>query len=261
MAQILKIFADKRGQAALAEDLRVLERYDGFILVEASAAQAKRLARNYLVEDITTQYAIPTNEGEIDTSVPRIKAGGTARAHPSYKGTRALPSGPHHYLVQFIGPIKDEWLEGVRSAGGEPREPHGNFVYVVRGDEQALGRVAELPFVRWVGHLPYEERLAEPVAAAIGGQAAPTLPRTRLLPDAYTVEFFGADDVKHAADEVRQLGLTVLVEEPKARILVVETSDKPAARRKQLTALARSTACARCGSAPSAARATTSRPG
>ena len=239
MAQILKIFADKRGQAALAEDLRVLERYDGFILVEASAAQAKRLARNYLVEDITTQYAIPTNEGEIDTSVPRIKAGGTARAHPSYKGTRALPSGPHHYLVQFIGPIKDEWLEGVRSAGGEPREPHGNFVYVVRGDEQALGRVAELPFVRWVGHLPYEERLAEPVAAAIGGQAAPTLPRTRLLPDAYTVEFFGADDVKHAADEVRQLGLTVLVEEPQARILVVEASDKPAARRRQLTALAR----------------------
>ena len=46
MTQILKIFADKRGQAALAEDLPVLERYDGFILVEASATQAKRLARD-----------------------------------------------------------------------------------------------------------------------------------------------------------------------------------------------------------------------
>jgi serine protease AprX len=237
MAQVLKIFADKQGQASLAQTLPVLERYDGFILVEATSAQAKRLSREYLVEDVTSLYAIPTARGAIDTTGPRVEAGGAVRSHPAYRGASALPPGAHHYLVQFIGPIKDEWLDGVCGAGGEPREPHGNFVYVVRADETAVARIAALPYVRWMGHLPYEERLAEPVAGSIRGDAAPTLPRTRLLPDAYTVEFFGPDDVSGAAEEVRRLGLTILLEEPQARILVVEAAGQRAARARQLRAL------------------------
>src|SRR5918999_984089 len=191
MNRILKVFADPREQDRLAKRLHVLAGYDAFALIEASASQGKRLGGDYLVEDITDQYEIPVHRGAIDTTLPRVDEQGATRSHPAYPDTTGLARGPHHYLVQFIGPIKDEWLAGVLGAGGEPRELYSNFAYVVRADEEALGKIATLPYVRWVGHLPHKARLATPVIESIErGEPAPTLPRTQLLPDTYTIEFF-----------------------------------------------------------------------
>jgi hypothetical protein len=56
-------------------------------------------------------------------------------------------------LVQFIGPIKDEWKTGVTNMGGELLDyvPHNTFVARLPADTRA--QVAALPFVEWVG--PY----------------------------------------------------------------------------------------------------------
>ena len=237
MDSVLKVFADEAEQKQLADGLHTLERYDGFVLVEASSAAAKRISREYLVEDVSDLYAIPTGAGEIDTSVPRIDSTGTTRAHPAYRRRESLTPGPHHYLVQFIGPIKEGWLRGVRRAGGEPRELYQNFVYVVRADEAALAKIVALPYVRWAGHLPHEERISTAVRRSMAGETVPTLPRTRLLPDVYTVEFFGAEDVAKAVPQVRRLGLKILLEQARAQILVVQSSAQKAERRRQITAL------------------------
>ncbi|MBN1658158.1 MAG: S8 family serine peptidase [Anaerolineae bacterium] len=62
------------------------------------------------------------------------------------------------YLVQFAGPIRDEWLARVRS--GEPEYPSGEleivqyihpFTYVVWGDPVALAACTQAQEVRWVG--------------------------------------------------------------------------------------------------------------
>src|SRR6266542_292527 len=190
MNRILKVFATEAEQKRLAETLDVIERYDSFVLAEAAPATARKIAREHLVEDITDQYEIPVGAGTIDTSSPRVDPEGTTRPHAAYRRGRSLPAGPHHYLVQFVGPIKDEWLRGVKRAGGEPRQLWGNFVYVVRADDAALAKIAALPYVRWTGHLPFEDRLAGSVRKELEGGGVDLLPRTRLLTRVYTVEFF-----------------------------------------------------------------------
>lgn len=238
MSRILKIFATEAEQKKLPEKLDILERYDAFVLAQATPAAAKKIARDHLVEDITDRYEIPIGTGTIDTSAPRIEAEGAIRAHPAYRRGVSLAEGPHHYLVQFVGPIKDSWLQGVKRAGGEPRLLWADFVYVVRADDGAIAKIASLPYVRWTGHLPHEDRLAESVRKELEGEEVDRLPRTRLLPGVYTVEFFGAKDIKPARPDVKRLGVKILVEEPGGKILVVETSKTKSEREKQLKGLA-----------------------
>lgn len=218
MKRILKVFASGGEQDELAEKLDVLERYDAFVLAEAAPATATKIGREHLVEDITDLYEIP------------LVASGRAAS---------LPAGPHHYLVQFIGPIKDAWLRGVRRAGGEPRQLWENFAFVVRANDAAIAKIAALPYVRWTGHLPYDERLASSVRTELEGGDPDALPRTRLLPYVYTVEFFDAKDIPAARPKVRKLGVKILLEEPKGKLLVVEASQRKAERLKQIKALAK----------------------
>jgi subtilisin family serine protease len=239
MSRILKVFATGVEQDRLAEELDVLERYDAFLLTEAAPAAAKRLARKYLTEDITGQYKIPSGAGTINTSAPRIDAKGKTRAHPAYRRAAALPPGPHHYLVQFVGPIKDAWLRGVQRAGGEPRQLWGDFVFVVRANRAAITKIAALPYVRWTGHLPYEDRLASSVRTEVEGGDPYRLRRTRLLPYVYTVEFFDVKDIPGARPKVRKLGLKILVGGTKGKVLVVKASERKAERIRQLKNLAK----------------------
>src|SRR5689334_13672454 len=104
MNRILKVFATGPEQERVADEAPVLEHYDAFALVEAAPAAAKRLARDYLTEDITDEYQIPVGAGAIDTTAPRIDTTGETRPHPAYRRGAKLPPGAHHYLVQFVGP-------------------------------------------------------------------------------------------------------------------------------------------------------------
>ena len=237
MTRILKVFAGKQEQEARLDEVEVLESYDGFAVVEASQAQARRLAREGLVEDITELYEIPLPEGTIDTTIPRVQAKGELADHPAYDGADELGPGSHHYLVQFKGPIKPQWLTGVARAGGEPREPYKDFTYVVRADDAAIAKIASAKYVRWVGHLPTRARLDPQVIQAMKGEDVPKLPRTQLLPGTYTVEFFGPEDAVEAIPLVKKLGFEVLLNEPKAQILVVRAKDEDVQKMEDLAAV------------------------
>ena len=58
MKRILKVFVTGADPDLAAQNVAVLERYDAFVVIEASRAAAKTLARRHLVEDITDQYRI-----------------------------------------------------------------------------------------------------------------------------------------------------------------------------------------------------------
>ena len=155
----LKVFCDKAEQADLAKDHEIVERYDSFVLVLAGAREATRLKKKYVVEDITSLYEIRAGDRKIDTSRPRIDTEGKQHAHIAYRGAKRLSRGKHHYLVQFIGPIKPAWLRRLKKLGAEPRTSHSQFAYVVRCDEKRLQEVSALPCVRWVGHLRHGDRI------------------------------------------------------------------------------------------------------
>ncbi|WP_128548048.1 S8 family serine peptidase [Larkinella soli] len=242
MSRIFKIFATGSEQEEVARRYRVIERYEGFVLTEVPDETAREVPERYLAEDLTDQYTIRAGRRTIDTDIPRLDLNGIARAHPAYEGRddRPLPKGDHHFLVQFIGPVKKEWLTAVRKKGAEPREPYGDFTYVVRTAEENLAELAALPFVRWTGHLPYEARLDDSVFRGLdrpAGDVSSVLPRTRIMPGVYTVEFFGPDDVRNAVPAIKKLGLNVLVEEPEGKLLVVQARKGQAISSEQIDRL------------------------
>ncbi len=240
MNKMIKVFCTGVEQDRLAENLRVVARYEGFVIVEIAEEKMAELARRFPVEDITELYEIEVGDRTIDTARPRIDAKGKLRAHPAYKGLKKLSTGPHHHLVQFIGPIKEEWLKEIAKAGGEPRVPHGAFTYVVRADAKTLGRISALPFVRWAGHLSHRDRIAPSVLAGRGSKPDGTpesLPRTKILPGLYTVEFFSARDLKAALPAVKKIGFEVMDQDKQAAIAVIEDPAGGVAAAKRLREL------------------------
>jgi serine protease AprX len=241
MNRILKIFCTGNEQDRLSQLYPIIERYQGFVLVEVAADQIDELARQYPVEDITERYTIRVGGGTIDTSLPRIDAKGVVRAHPHYTGVKRLSTGAHHHLVQFIGPIKEEWLKAVKKAGGEPRAPQEAFTYIVRADAKSLANISALPFVRWVGHLPHMDRIDPGALKRAGGKPADaeaTLPRTKTLPGFYAVEFFTGKDLTAALPAIKKLGFEVKNKNSKAAVVVVEDPQGGAAAAKRLQKLA-----------------------
>lgn len=239
MDRVLKVYCTGKEQAALASAYRELERYKGFALLETSKRQAAQLAQRYPVEDITELYAIQAADRRIDTAQARVDTAGRVLKHPAYRDVKTLRPGRHHYLVQFIGPVKDAWMRAIRRTGGEPREHYQNFAYVVRARARQLPRIAALPFVRWLGHLPHRARLAPTLAVGLEGKGTtPELPRTRKLRSVYTVEFFGPDDRRAAATAVRALGFKILSREAKGNVLIVQASGAGAMTAKNLADLA-----------------------
>lgn len=229
----VKVFVSGAEQNVLASRYEVIERYPAFVVVRASSAAADELATQQLVEDITDQYAIPLGgsaQTSIDVTKPRITARGTTAAHPDYKGARRLSSGPHHYLVQFIGPVKPEWLDAVRSAGGEVVDTYAGFTVIVRANGEQIKQIAELPVVRWAGHLPDEARVSY-----LDPDDAP-LPRTKVLRSTVIVEFFTPREARAGRAEIRKLGLGIASAEPDAGILVVELPEGSEASQRRLMA-------------------------
>jgi serine protease AprX len=190
VSQILKTFdATPEALGAIA-NVRVLQTYPAFTVVEAGDENAAAaVKRTGLTEDITANYILQSGATAIDTSVPRTAADGAIQAHPGYASQATLPRGPHHYIVQFVGPIRRPWLAGIAKAGGTVVSPYQNFSVIARATAKQAGALTQLPYVRWVGHLPYSARLS-PNAAREPSTPSVRAPRTHILPGAFNVQFF-----------------------------------------------------------------------
>jgi hypothetical protein len=236
MNRLLKVFGSNAEQESLAGSYTVIERYEGFAVIEAMDDAVGAIAQRFPTEDITDQYSLRIGDTLIDTSQPRVDQKGKIRAHSAYKSAKRLSPGAHHYLVQFIGPIKEAWLHQVKKAGGELRTPFDGFTCVVRAEEPAYTAIAALPCVRWMGHLPNDQRIAMSVRARLSGGKVPELPRTRVLPDSFSVEFFDANDMKAGLPAIRKIGFKVTSQDANAAVAVVRDSGKIGAT-KRLDAL------------------------
>lgn len=242
MSRVLKVFGSADERKQLVAKHGALADYSAFSVIELSDGDAERLARKHLVEDITAQYKLPMGVPDAPTagkSVARIA--GRAQAAP--KSKKSLGKGRHHYIVQFVGPIKQRWLVAVRKAGGEPRAPYQSFAYIVRADAKQLRAITALPFVRWTGHLPYKTRVAQGTRRrSEGGSRAAAVealvPRTRIRPGVYTVQFFGPDDLKKGLSKVKNLGFKVLDRTRDSRLLIVESTKAGSTRAAQIDKLA-----------------------
>lgn len=213
----LKVFAPKAEHAAIAALGRVVAAYEAFVVVAVDDAAARKLLRRFPCEDMSGQYALRIGGIDIDP----LSDAARGRAAP-----QAVDDKPHHYLVQFVGPIKPAWLTALRKAGGTPRSPAGGFAYIVHADGAAFARIRALPWVRWAGHLRHEDR----IATALKGEEPPVAARGRgrAMAQVVTLEVFDAADLDSVAAEAARHGFEVLARNKRARRLDLKVPDEGA---------------------------------
>lgn len=131
---------------------RVVEDYHNKILAEVTASQHHELIRQgYKIEDLSSRIKIRVGTLAIDPTIPeeREEAVGSAEEE------EALETA--YFFVQFIGPVKLEWLEDLRAANLVPLSYYHDFTYLVHGKADDLDKVAKKPFVRTT--MPYGKGL------------------------------------------------------------------------------------------------------
>ncbi|MCX7670814.1 MAG: S8 family serine peptidase, partial [Anaerolineae bacterium] len=253
MAETFIVYVDRRQRNKLAQQgITFRAVYDDYVLVDLSPQQATDLrTQGYevLEQEMPTllqirgrTVAMVTAEEEGRTELePRLRDVEVLRAGPS---PDTYGPGRHYYLVNFIGPVKNEWLKEIEAHGGTIQDPVPPYAYIIGLDQAAYEWLTTEPsYVRFVGHFTPTLRLeagvrdiprreptvgrgricerapAEPAAA----------PRVERVPNIYVVRFFEPDDLEQAIPHLQALGAAVGEYEPGATILTVsfppETTD------------------------------------
>ena len=122
-----------RGQLALERsNARVVARYGDFAVVEATGADDARL-RDAGATRRDDMRDVLLAGGEVDPA-----------ARPSLAGKEAPDRDEALVLVQFVGPIKAEWLAKLRGTGATVLGYAAQNSYIVHASGDALDRVTEL---------------------------------------------------------------------------------------------------------------------
>jgi subtilisin family serine protease len=143
--------ASERQRASLSERLAstqsaILEDYDTFSLVSLGPG-ARGILKNagLEIEEMPDRTRVGRGAYHFNTRSGEPKLPAELRADPS-----RVPSYDV-YIVQMIGPVKSEWLEGLRKAGGEPLMYLPSYSYLTTLTNDDVEEVRRLRFVQWVG--------------------------------------------------------------------------------------------------------------
>ncbi len=247
------VFARKRDHARVERAVeQIVQRYPTFLLVQATEEQVEALrAQGFVVEPRADQ--------------PRPDA-------PMDEPSTPAPPGRHHFIVTFVGPIRQEWLDTLRQHGGVLREPMPPYGYVVELDAGEVDAVRDLEFVESVEWYDPTRRIAEDVLRAIKGSTfherpeprapspppgvlpeevdaepggepppSPPQPETRFVPEIQSgvarVVFFTQEQRDAALAELRDRGIKArsLEDEAETDLLVFLPDDEDAARQVLVT--------------------------
>jgi hypothetical protein len=102
----IRVFAPKERQNELAGLMEIQASYDGFVVGQAQPTHVEEIKRQFPVEDMSYLVSINLKNKILDTSKPRLTIKGSILEHPAYTHTKKMKMGPHHYITQFIGPVK-----------------------------------------------------------------------------------------------------------------------------------------------------------
>jgi serine protease AprX len=248
MAKI-KVFVPKERQNELANLLSLQASYDAFVVGEAEPNQVEEIKRKFPVEDMSYLNSINLRDKTIDTSKPRFTEKGSVLEHPGYHHTREMTKGPHHYIVQFVGPVKQAWLNNIKKIGGLLCEPLPNSSYIIEMDEKVLGKVRRLDYVKWAGHYDPAYRISSNVLARAKAPikvkdpkrvlakidktyTIPALPETEKLPSStrkvpvvpykYSVTFFTKNNLQQAKTLLNKAGVKIVTYLPEDKRVIVD---------------------------------------
>ncbi len=130
--------------------------------------------------------------------------------------------GTGYYLVQFGGPVLGSWIDELQQAGGGFLGFHSRYLAFVKMNRAVAGKVAALPFVRWVGvYQPGYKFWSGTLAEAGFGRVS--------------VVLFYPEDIEAAEADLGAMGLAVVRSGVSENMKVIEVD----CSRAQLAAIAR----------------------
>lgn len=238
----LKVYCQGTDRARVLARHQLVATYESFVVVQGADVpdDAGRIA-GCLAEDITTMYELPARwiSGAVAASGAGPSGAGPSDSGSSLSGrwrralTMWLDRKPHHYVVQFVGPVKKEWLRTVRSMGAELRRPLECFAYVVRCVPSQLARLLRLSCVRQLGRLSVASRIHTRVdegsEVTVGG---------RFLPAMHVVEFFDASDLVRGVTRLTECGAEVISVSLAAAMVTIRLGVEPEEISQRLIRLA-----------------------
>lgn len=147
--------------ALLAEGGKVIADYNSFTLMKVPIASSDK-------EGAQAAMAARVRD---DLNVILLRAGAFDTTEPEPQALSVLgeaePAGEQLYLVQMVGPVKDEWVD-VLQANAEILSYIPNNAYLVRADASAIERMnafkSETGFVQWSGAFKPAYKIAPEIA-------------------------------------------------------------------------------------------------
>ncbi len=159
-------------EALVAQGGRVLADYQSFQLIEVPELPPAKVFAAHQVEVLDRLDTIQLNAKSVDTR--------NTVARSSLVKTPATFPGRRLHLIQFIGPVKTEWLQALALTGVKIVHYLPQNAYLVYGDAAALAQLqvwaAADPFVQWTGEYAGDHKVhpsaRAPVAKALAGRTA-----------------------------------------------------------------------------------------
>jgi serine protease AprX len=248
MVQTVLIYVEPHQRQRLVRDgiprEAIQVEYDDYVLAEISDEQLLRLhAAGYEVE-VQEHSPIMQVRGRLvatqpgESTVQPPEAAPHPALRPGAESIYLVSEGPppevlgpgfHYYLVQFVGPVKPEWLAEIEEHGGRLEEPVPPQGYIVGLDPESydwLAGPSRPRHVRWVGHYGAELRvdpdLVRSLAADIRVSRDHPLTRQRptqeqdyrdsagaskaeRVPTSFAVSFFEPEDLVRAMSAILEM--------------------------------------------------------
>lgn len=166
---IVRVVVHGAADRERAKTLGVLLEDYGSYLVIAGTKETDLSSSNLEVSRLETTVNLPGKSFEPIEESPVE----TVRPVAGDASIAARRDVKNYYVVQFAAPVRDEWLDSLRSLGAEVLQyvPHQSFF--VYADSGTMQRIADLSRVRWVGQYTAEGKidpvLREQIAAQLNG--------------------------------------------------------------------------------------------
>jgi hypothetical protein len=135
-----------------------------------------------------------------------------AREYKQSGGFReySASDGDYH-LVQFIAPVRDEWIEELKAAGGQVLQYVPHQAYFVYASDDAIATIRRHPRVRWAGDFHPVYKVAPELRSAYESAQTqqPGKTATPPAPDGYDIAVFKNADLNDIGNRVTALGAAI----------------------------------------------------
>ncbi|HPC89626.1 MAG TPA: S8 family serine peptidase [Methanothrix sp.] len=204
---------DRRSQAEAAVS-RVLAAYPGSILAEVNEVQAKNLTDQGFSLEPVASSVIKLRSIEFDPAV-EVPVGPKAL---SLHDAELVPTEENYWIVQFVGPAKQEWIDAIQELGGTIGDYVPDNAFMVRMSPKTKDQVSRLDFIRYIGLYQPAYKISPLLMGVRGKVGLADLANAAISPGAFKPSLFGnlrvllhkAGDAAEIQRQVESLGGSVL---------------------------------------------------